>query len=181
MQMADLLRFSIDSAALGLVPLQRELKIVGDYLDIEKTRFTDRLCYELQIAEEILQAHDVNQIYVPPLSLQTLAENSIKYAVNSRLEGARIRVFAEKNADCWTLGVWDDGPGFSPIRLPDGHGLHNLQERLSAVFGDEGQLRIRSTAGNTIVSFMVPHAMIRREKQMTEADELIPETKPTVP
>jgi hypothetical protein len=62
-QMAALLRFSLDANQSGLVPLSRELKIVGDYLEIERARFGNRLRYQIDMPAEL------NDSQVPPLSL----------------------------------------------------------------------------------------------------------------
>jgi two-component system, LytTR family, sensor histidine kinase AlgZ len=149
-QMANLLRFSLDSAQTGLVPLEREVKIVEDYLDIERARFEDRLRYEISVEA------DLNLASVPPLALQTLAENSVKYAVGARRQGATIRIWAMAEAGNLTLEVSDDGPGFQDMALPSGHGLNNLQERLAAVFGDKAKLDITSTAEGTSVRIEMP-------------------------
>ena len=52
-RLAALLRFSLDATERGLVPLEHELKIVTDYLDIERTRFGDRLAYAIEIPPDI--------------------------------------------------------------------------------------------------------------------------------
>jgi LytS/YehU family sensor histidine kinase len=149
-QLAELLRYSLDAAPGGLVTLERELQITGDYLDIEKTRFGGRLEYEIGIPTELLD------IPVPPFSLQTLAENSVKYAVGPRGRGALIRIRALKHAGQLSLEVEDDGPGFSSFDLPVGHGLRNLEERLKALFGEETGLRIDSSGSRTAVGFTIP-------------------------
>lgn len=152
-RMAALLRFSLESPQPGLVPVERELSIVRDYLEIEKTRFGERLRY--QIDSERASAGP-NGVWVPPFSIQTLVENSIKYAVNARREGASIRVKLKPDDSGWVVEVHDDGPGFGTLALLPGHGLENLDERLSMLFGDQGRLCIRSNGQETSVSFMVP-------------------------
>ena len=49
-RLAALLRFSLDATQRGLVPLGDELKIVVDYLEIERTRLGERLSYALKVA-----------------------------------------------------------------------------------------------------------------------------------
>src|ERR1700730_10570294 len=85
-QMAALLRFSLDASQSGLVPLSRELKIVTDYLEIERARFGDRLRYQLEIDSNAGDAK------VPPLAVQILVENSVKYAVATSRAGGDIRI-----------------------------------------------------------------------------------------
>ncbi len=151
-QMAGLLRFSLDSTQTGLVPLEREMRIVEDYLEIEKARFEDRLRFTVTVADEL------GTVAVPPLSIQTLVENSVKYAVSSRRSGAKIAVDASVYDGRVWLDVQDDGPGFRDLRLPAAHGLSNLQERLFALFGEDGKLEIDSTESSTRVRINIPYA-----------------------
>ncbi|MDZ4798038.1 MAG: histidine kinase [Bryobacteraceae bacterium] len=131
-RLSSLLRFSLDSNQLGLVPLSKELKVVADYLEIEKTRFGDRLRYSIDAAAEL------GETEVPPLSIQTLVENSIKYAVSPRMQGGAIWVTVREGS----VEVRDDGPGFSLNDVPQGHGLDLLQSRLEAIFGASARLEV---------------------------------------
>ncbi|HEX3683518.1 MAG TPA: sensor histidine kinase [Bryobacteraceae bacterium] len=149
-QMANLLRFSLDSVHAGLVPLEREVKILEDYLEIERARFGERLRYQIGIPSEL------NSACVPPLALQTLAENSVKYAVSARRQGATIRIRGKAEEASLVLEVSDDGPGFQPIELPSGHGLNNLRERLAVLFGERAMLDIASTSEGTSVRLRMP-------------------------
>lgn len=158
-QLAALLRFSLDAAPGGLVPLSRELQIVEDYLEIEKARFGPRLRYAIHIPQEL------SHLEVPPLSLQTLVENAVKFAVAPRGRGACVILRALESADRVRFEVEDDGPGFSSLELPSGHGLDNLQERLAALFGGLAKLDISNPRGRTIVAIELPRsspAVIRR-------------------
>ncbi len=149
-QMAALLRFSLDSNRKGLVPLSQEMRIVADYLEIERVRFGERLRFTLDIPAEL------EEVPVPPLAVQTLVENSVKYAVSPRLEGALIEVQAEKDGGRVRLSVADDGPGFEGTLLPAGHGLENLAARLETLFGDSARLRIVSGSPGARVTLELP-------------------------
>ena len=83
-RLSALLRYSLDSEIAGLVPLRDELRIVREYLEIEQVRFGARLRYRIE-AEE-----NVGDRVVPALSIQTLVENSVKYAVGTSRDGAEI-------------------------------------------------------------------------------------------
>lgn len=149
-RLAALLRFSLDSHAASTVPLAWEMKIVGDYLEIEKARLGDRLHYTVSVPEEL------SGFEVPPLAVQTLVENSVKHAVAPRPEGGRIGVQA-RAIDGWLeLRVSDDGPGFGAGDLAAGHGLDNLQARLAAVFAGQAQLEILRSDGETAVRVCLP-------------------------
>jgi signal transduction histidine kinase len=139
-RLAALLRYSLDSAGHSTVRLEQELKVAVDYLEIEKTRFGDRLHYSIDVPGELMQAE------VPPFSLQTLVENSVKYG------GGEIRVSAHNGNGRLLLRVWDSGGGFpEDAPLPAGHGLNNLKERLDAVWGANAAVEFpRANAGTTV-------------------------------
>ena len=151
-RMAALLRFSLDAHQGGLVSLERELKIVRDYLEIEQARLGQRLRYHLDAGAELMA------LTVPPLSIQTLVENSIKYAVAPDRQGGEIRVQAGRRNGYLRIDVADTGPGFTMDSALAGHGLDNLRSRLAALFGSAAELRVGRTDGRTTVTFHVPVA-----------------------
>ena len=149
-QLASLLRSALDSTATPLVPLDHELQVVRAYLDIERVRFGDRLRYAVDLGDGVASA------LVPRMALQTLVENSVKYAVSPRREGGSIHVRAVAIDGRVRVSVDDDGPGFDAMVRPDGHGLDLLAERLKMLFGERGTLRIESRTGFTSVTVDVP-------------------------
>jgi two-component system sensor histidine kinase AlgZ len=149
-QLASLLRSALDSTAMPLVPLDQELRVVRAYLDIERVRFGDRLRYDVNLADGTASA------IVPRMALQTLVENSVKYAVSPRREGGSISVTATAANGRVRVVVEDDGPGFDPAQRPNGHGLALLDARLTMLFGDTATMRIDSRAGRSRVIIDVP-------------------------
>jgi len=133
-RLCALLRFSLDSSETPLVPLAQELKIVRDYLDIEKTRFGDRLRFVIDVPEELLQ------YAVPPLAVQTLAENSVKYVIAPSRAGGEVRIQAALESGRLIVTVADGGPGVTEGMVVPGHGLDNLRARLQVLFGDRAVL-----------------------------------------
>ena len=135
---------------MPLVPLDEELRIVRAYLDIERVRFGNRLRYHLETSG------DPGRTTVPRLSLQTLVENSVKYAVSPRREGASIIIRAAKSNGRLRLDVEDDGPGFDPAAFRSGHGLALLKSRLEMTYGDRAALVIDSRSERTRISIDLP-------------------------
>lgn len=153
-RLAALLRYSLDNTARGLVPLRQELRVVEDYLEIEKTRFGDRLRFLVDVPA------DLADLDIPPLALQTLVENSIKHAVAPNRQGGEIRVSARLESGSLTVEVSDDGPGFERASLQLGHGLENLQERLSALFDGQGRLEMARRGGRMVVAVSIPQKKV---------------------
>jgi LytS/YehU family sensor histidine kinase len=151
-QMAALLRFSLDASQSGLVPLSRELKIVTDYLEIERARFGDRLRYHFDVAANAGDAQ------VPPLAVQTLVENSVKFAVAASRVGGDIRIAGARDNGLLRVEVSDDGPSFQLESAPAGHGLDNLKGRLAALFGEQAALTVERRENRNSVCLAVPQA-----------------------
>ena len=149
-RLAALLRFALDATERGVIPLGHEVKIVADYLEIERTRLGDRLAYTLEVDPDVLGCE------LPPLALQTLVENSVKHAIAPRPSGGRIRVAGAARDNRLQLSVWDDGPGFTTEAIRPGHGLDNLQGRLAGRFGGEAALHVGQQDGGTLVTIVVP-------------------------
>jgi len=87
-QLSALMRSSLDRRASPLVTLDEEMTLVRSYLDIERVRFGERLRFRID------PAPGCGAALVPRLSLQTLAENCVKYAVSPSREGATVAVRA---------------------------------------------------------------------------------------
>jgi LytS/YehU family sensor histidine kinase len=149
-RVATLMRSSLQSDGPSTAPLGDELRLVRDYLEIERVRFRERLRYELRVAPEL------ERVAVPRLSVQTLAENAVKYAVAPQRAGATIVIAAAMSDGRASVTVSDDGPGFAGGVSGDGHGLRLLRSRLATLFGDEGSLRIESRPGATSCVMEVP-------------------------
>jgi sensor histidine kinase YesM len=149
-QLASLLRSSLDTAATPLVPLEHESQIVKDYLEIERVRFGDRLTYHLQVDQ------DASAVPVPRMSLQTLVENSVKYAVSPSRTGATIWIRGRLEQARLCLEVEDDGPGFEADAELPGHGLALLRERLQMTYGPTATLTISARNSHTVAMVSLP-------------------------
>lgn len=154
-QLAALLRSSLDAGTAPLVTLDEELRIVRAYLDIERVRFGDRLRYDIAADEAACAAQ------VPRMAVQTLVENSVKYAVSPRREGGRVAVQAALHDGHVRVSVADDGPGFEASTRPAGHGLDLIENRLRMQYGDRASLVVQSGAGATVVTLDLPATSTR--------------------
>ena len=132
--------------------MQKELELIELYLSIEKVRFGNRLDVEIEVCKSVLSCH------VPCMLLQPLVENAVKYAIELRKSGGKIRISAKKVAERLTIEVADNGQE-SQSKVSDGFGigLSNTKARLSTMFNGDYDVIISDTEeGGTTVSISIP-------------------------
>jgi sensor histidine kinase YesM len=149
-EFAGLLRASLDTTRRHTVPLEEELTILRAYLEIEQARLGERLAWKLEVPGELLEWP------VPPFTLHTLVQNSVKHVAAARPKGAEIRVQAWRAGERLALSVWDDGPGLDLAAAPAGHGLETLRARLTVLYGGEAALEAAREAGGGSVTVVLP-------------------------
>ncbi|NEW07352.1 response regulator [Paenibacillus sp. SYP-B3998] len=156
----DYMRSNFDAHNLDrVVPLEREIELVRSYLYIEKERFDDRLQIVWEVDENI-------QIWLPPLTIQTLVENALNHGILKRASGGTVHIRISDLKECVEISIKDNGVGIGEDKLhgllnnrPDkrrGIGLLNTDQRLKQIYGQG--LLIQSTIGQgTTVSFKIPN------------------------
>jgi hypothetical protein len=138
-QLANLLRYSLQSGQLETVPFEDELDIVNDYLALEQVRHEERLRLRLDISPDALQMR------IPPMLLQTLVENAVKYGISPRPEGGEISIMARSAGGALRIQVSNPGEISRDVQAPStGVGLHNAAERLRLIFGERATLQLHS-------------------------------------
>ncbi len=142
-RLANMLRYSLQSGQLETVPFEDELRIVEDYLALEQIRHESRLRVRWSIADE------VRACGVPPMLLQTLVENAVKYGISARRDGGEITISAALAEDELTIRVTNPGDLSAPTSTAaaragssTGVGLRNASERLKLLFGGRAQLTL---------------------------------------
>ena len=149
-QLANILRYSLQSGQLETVPFEEELQTVNDYLALEQVRHEERLRVRLEVAPGTLG------LPIPPMLLQTLVENAVKYGIAPRREGGEIAICARCEHDELHLQVTNPG-SLSAKGNSTGVGLRNAAERLRLLFGARASLELREEPpGRGIADVVVP-------------------------
>jgi two-component sensor histidine kinase len=149
-QLANILRYSLQSGQLETVPFEEELQTVNDYLALEQVRHEERLRVRLEVAPGTLG------LPIPPMLLQTLVENAVKYGIAPRREGGEIAICARCEHDELHLQVTNPG-SLSAKGNSTGVGLRNAAERLRLLFGARASLELREEPpGRVIADVVVP-------------------------
>jgi two-component system, LytTR family, sensor kinase len=166
-RLSDLLRITFSRSGAACVPLHEELEFLQKYLEIEQTRFQDRLTVEYEIDPETLDAE------VPRLILQPLVENAIKHGVAPRTGPGRIAIGSRTERNQLHLTVRDNGAGLSSTAragLHGGVGLSNTRDRLECLYGTAQALDFFESADGLSVEMRLPfrHASAATEEAATQ-------------
>jgi signal transduction histidine kinase len=152
-RLSDLLRLTFDRSGAARVPLQEELEFLQKYLEIEQTRFQDRLSVHYTIDPATLDAE------VPRLILQPIVENAIKHGVSPRSGPGLVQIGSRVDGDRLWLEVRDNGVGLSGsarTQFRSGVGLANTRDRLECLYGEAQKLEFSETEGGLTVRIAVP-------------------------
>jgi two-component system LytT family sensor kinase len=133
-QLGHFLRYSLDNDPALKISMEQEIAALMLYLDIERTRFGERLTLQFDVDEAAKRAQ------VPSLLLQPLAENSIKYAIAANENGGTIKLKATVQGGDLQIELTDTGPGTVSNRPAPRTGrrvgLHNTLQRLKTLYND---------------------------------------------
>lgn len=170
-----------------IIPMSDEWMHISSYLQIQKTRYRDRLQVEMELSPE------AEKLYVLKLLLQPVVENAIYHGIKARRGPGRIVIKAQVNGDVLLLGVQDNGAGMSTERLEAlrkqladpvaamettpgervgesrSYGMLNVQARIKLTFGDEYGIAIDSIE-NEGTTVMITHPLLHTGPSSSDDD-----------
>ncbi|WP_010283676.1 sensor histidine kinase [Bacillus timonensis] len=165
--LAKLFRIGL-SKGRDMITLDKEIDHIESYLMIQKTRYREKLRYQIQVDE------NVRSLYVLKFILQPIVENAIYHGIKERRGPGQILVSAQKRNEKLLIVIQDDGVGMSDSLLQEirfalreavkrtesqgetkskkGYGILNVQARILLAFGEEYGITIKSEekVGTTI-------------------------------
>jgi hypothetical protein len=155
-RLANMLRYSLQSGQLETVAFDEELRTVEDYLALEQIRHEDRLRVSWRISDA------ARGVAVPPMLLQTLVENAVKYGISPRRDGGDIEISASVEGDDLHIRVRNPGDLTSPASpaaakagSSTGVGLKNASERLTLLFGQRARLNVVAESAGTVTAHVL--------------------------
>jgi LytS/YehU family sensor histidine kinase len=148
--LGHLLRGALQASKDHEVALRQELEFLENYLEIERTRFQDRLTAHVRVDPSALEAQ------VPYFVLQPLVENAIRHGGAGSIE-----VVAERSNGSVHISVRDNGRGILddlPQRREGGIGLANTRARLEKLYGDDYVFELRNLPeGGLVANITIPY------------------------
>lgn len=115
-----------------------ELEMVRTYLQVEQVRFGDRLTFEVEVSDPILQ-----QLSIPKFLLQPIVENAVKHGISKLSEQGCIQIRIYEEEGWLLLCVHDNGPAFKED-VSFGYGIRSIQEKLKLLYQRDATVELRS-------------------------------------
>ncbi len=147
------LRGSISLDANELIPLEDELSLTQEYLEVERVRFGERLNIALTCTDEAGSA------LVPGLLVQPLVENAVKHGVARSTRPIAVTIDARLDNGALIITVANDLPVSTTVigsSHSAGVGLANIRRRLAVLFGDHASFRTEEADGRFTATLRLP-------------------------
>ena len=142
------LRVNLDQLGQeNLIPFGEEVEHIDNYLELEKIRYGERLVLETEIEAE--------GFLLPAMTLQPIVENAVKHGMKRDGSRLTIRLCSRQAAGVFIVEVKDDGCGFDPDQIREGHGLQQVSARLKLIPGAAMEIESRKGVGSR-VSLLIP-------------------------
>lgn len=130
LRLSKILRFMLYEAGGDFIPIEQELKIISDYIDLEKLRYDDslRISFKYDI-EDMKQA-------LPPLLLMPLVENSFKHGASETRDLPFVDIYLSVNQRKLVFKVKNSAEGYGEHGVKENIGLSNLRRQLELLYKD---------------------------------------------
>lgn len=123
-EFSNLMRDSLKASDKEFVSISTEIKILENYLSLEKLRFGFN--YKVNVSGDI----DASAIEIPALFLQPLVENAVKHGISALQESGQLLVLFDKSNNDMIVSINDNGEGFNQNKSNNGFGLQLTNERI---------------------------------------------------
>ncbi|MCF6094977.1 histidine kinase [Microaerobacter geothermalis] len=172
-QLGFFMRSNLKLTSTSFIRLEQELKQLHAYLEIMKVRFSDKLKVNYLIADGL------EEVLIPPFTLQPLVENSIQHGLRDMECGGEIQIHLKRMENVVQIEICDNGTGIPEHLLKQlgkhpldskkgsGIGLYNVNQRLTSLLGEKASLHFRNVpSGGCSVSFQIPVSFEREEEEI---------------
>lgn len=148
--LSDILRTSLYEKDAAFITIKEELKLVEDYVDLEKIRFEERLNVSIVMDSEL------ENYLILPLSIQLLVENGIKHGIDKRINGGNINLSITKTTHYIEVIVQNPGK-IASNNAEAGIGVKNLTKRLQLHYHEEASFELQNTDNDHVrASLIIP-------------------------
>lgn len=163
MNLSDILRYILYEGQKPLVPLQQELMMITEYVNLEKVRYGNKLDVH------VLTPDKMDDIYIAPLLLIPFVENCFKHGTSNVLENPWINLTIELRDTTLVIKLMN---GKAPLngngQSKPGIGIYNVRQRLELLYKDKYDLQIREDEEVFVVDLRMELVRIKNKEQVAD-------------
>ena len=155
-KLSKILRSTLLSGKKKVIPLEEELNLVKDYLDLEHSRFEERLAVKYHVDANTLK------LGIPPMMLQTLIENSIKHGISKLPEGGVVELTTKADGQNLHIEILNSGsyqPSNGNKSNSTRFGLSGTTKRLELLYGTNGVFEIYNKDNKVVTKLIIPQTI----------------------
>ncbi|MES2847972.1 MAG: histidine kinase [Bacteroidota bacterium] len=157
-KLTDMLRYMITDCNTSLVPLEKELKMLEDYIGLEKVRYGDRL--EMWTDTR----GDYENKLIAPLIMIPFVENCFKHGSSMMTGRPWIKISTAINGNTLDFKIANSKPAEAiKVKNKKGIGLDNVKKRLELLYPGRHELNISSNKNEYEVRMVIQLNQKKRE------------------
>lgn len=148
-RLSEMLRYSLNMNNVNAIRIEEELEIVENYIALSKIQLEDRLEFEQEIKQELIQ------IKIPPMVIQMLVENAIKHGISNQKNGGKITLIVTDDNEKIILQVNNTGTlktQTDSTRI----GLDNIIKRLELLYGNAAEFTLKEVENKVHAVIKIP-------------------------
>lgn len=150
MHLSNLMRFILEECNQTLIPLQKELKVIDDYIALEKLRHGARLVVNVTVPRI------TEQVVISPLLFLPFVENSFKHSLNHVRGVIHITIHVSIANGQLRLRVENDHDRSATKNHSTGVGISNIKQQLELLYGTNYSLAIDDSGEKYMVELRIP-------------------------
>lgn len=153
----EIMRYMVNDCNVELIELTKDLKMIQDYIELEKVRYGKRLNINVNIEGE-----NQNKM-ITPLLMIPFIENSFKHGASKMLEDPWIQLSIQTDENMLHFSLINGKPLEENVVSKKGIGLNNVKKRLELLYPQQHLLTIESTLNTFTVNMQIPLQKIEKE------------------
>lgn len=146
----EIMKYMVNDCNVDLIELSKDLKMVEDYIELEKVRYGRRLDISVNIEGEYKNK------MITPLLMIPFIENSFKHGTSKMLRDPWIKLFIQSDENVLHFTLANSKPANEVINVKGGIGLTNVKKRMELLYPQNHLLTIESTPNTFTVNMQVP-------------------------
>ena len=153
-ELSNMMRYVLYDKSSTFVPMEKEVKFLGSYIDLMRLRYTDKIEIKTDFSTE------PQGVYVPSLLFMQFLENAFKHGITykkkSLIEVSLVADEAAGNVVFTCRNTLPDVSNPTALHASGGIGVENARKRLELLFGDKARLRISKSGEWYNVELKIP-------------------------